>query len=234
MFRKRATIGEKIHLTDSSTTTTSSDESEDFSRRAIISKLFKNNVIMICLTLIDNDDFSGLSTAKELENNTTLKYVHLDCEWSAMSCAKNLKNALMNNTTVEHVSLVGLFLFMNDGGIETISDLLLFNKTITAINLSGNCFNEEDGKKLGQVLELNTTLKTLTLCHCTISSQAFAEVSLGLRCNTALKVLHLGYSKIDDVCVTSLCNGLKKNASLENLYLNDNCISDFGVEELSK
>jgi len=83
---------------------------------------------------------------------------------------------------------------------------------------------------LADVLESNTTVTELNLCHNDIGDPGVASLACKLQSITTLKVLKLSSNGIGDAGAADLARALKFNTRLTDLYFSSNCIGEAGAK----
>ena len=92
----------------------------------------------------------------------------------------------------------------------------------------------KDAKAIAQVLETNTTLKSLDLGGNLIDSEGAKIIAQALKTNTTLKSLDLGGNRIDSEGAKIIAQALKTNTSLESLNLTSSHIDSEGIKAVSQ
>jgi Ran GTPase-activating protein (RanGAP) involved in mRNA processing and transport len=87
---------------------------------------------------------------------------------------------------------------------------------------------------LGEAVQLNQGLRTLSLNRSNVGDQGVAEIARGLTNNATLQFLHLESNQIGDQGATSLAQALELNNKLQSVYLDSNNIGSKGAGELLK
>uniref|UniRef100_A0A1E1XDN8 Uncharacterized protein n=1 Tax=Amblyomma aureolatum TaxID=187763 RepID=A0A1E1XDN8_9ACAR len=128
------------------------------------------------------------------------------------SCVKT--NATLTELHYECLSL----------DIIELLDALQFNSTLKHLVLSGckhnqKTFGTEDGVALGNALAKNSGLRSLVICHCTLSTLAAEDISAGLAFNSSLECFDLSHCRVDFYVASTLCRALHINRTLNMLVL---------------
>jgi hypothetical protein len=118
---------------------------------------------------------------------------------------------------------------------EVIASSLRSNSVITWLRLS---YNKDIGprgaKVLGEMLYVNTALKSLFLFDCGVGDEGAGHLAVALRRSRTLEELGLGSNGITHVGAAAIAAVLPFNQTLKHLQLNDNPLGDDGVEVLTK
>ena len=154
---------------------------------------------------------------------------------------KALENFLKNKD--EEVTTLNLSDTRIGEGVGAISDALKINTKLTVLDLDNNFIGVEGGKKLGNALYKNKSLKVLKLKGNGIDDAGTAVIALALRrplsgapqisYNNVLAELDLSRNGIGNQGATALAITLKRNATLTSLTLNENRIEKEGAMELA-
>lgn len=121
---------------------------------------------------------------------------------------------------------------INIQGLNSLSNSLLNNSSLTELNLSG-CMvkiTEDNGEVLRNMLYSNKTLKVLTLSynHNIISNHGIEFIMKGLKYNTGLQVLNMSNCCITSTAIKYLSQALQTNKTLIvlNISYNKLCRED--------
>lgn len=112
----------------------------------------------------------------------------------------------------ENIILEKLNLSKNDfgySGIESISNILKFNKTLKTLNLYKNLFDVNGARRLSESLLENTTLEKLDIGYNRIKDLGFCKVVESIVQNKNSKLSHISVR----------CNFIKDEAALKNIDL---------------
>ena len=92
---------------------------------------------------------------------------------------------------------------------------------------------EAGAKRLGELIEANTGLQTLSLTgNKTLSLQGWQAIGDSLKYNKILKTLSLDYSELGDAGADIIAQALKQNTCVEALDLEGNRIGNAGARSL--
>ena len=165
----------------------------------------------IDLTLCINSDEEMKELATALEQNTTLRYLHLDGSYLRTINLKPLATVIEKNKTLTFLSLRGTQL--TDEGIEEIARSLKHNHTITELNLRENQITD---KGIGEVAE---SLKHSNIVHLSLTTNQITDngvVQLGeaLKTCSSLMSLSLRDNSISDIGKKALDELVLSNRSI--------------------
>lgn len=118
-------------------------------------------------------------------------------------------------------------------GMLDIADALKHNSSINLLSAGGNCNNPKVAKAIAECLEVNTTLRSLTLNGGSIKSKRIKDEGMGYICislgrNITLSKLLLARNSLKDASLLSLGKLLAINKSLRILDLSKNKFTDRG------
>jgi Ran GTPase-activating protein (RanGAP) involved in mRNA processing and transport len=134
-------------------------------------------------------DKEAKQIAKELETNTTLKY--LDLGWNDVG----------------------------DDGAIAFANALTVNKTLARLKLDWNCIRNAGRDALGQALIQNDSLMYLSICANWFRAGGLTSFVSALKVSKGLKELYMNCNRIDDESVVILAEVLKSNKVLTRLDL---------------
>ncbi|KAI8519966.1 NLR, CARD domain-containing protein 3 [Branchiostoma belcheri] len=117
----------------------------------------------------------------------------------------------------------------NSEGALAMADMLVENRVITSINLSGNHFGESDGVHFARVLKDNTSLRELILKENEFRENGARLIGKGLVLNSTLRRLDLSWNHIRNKGALAICTAMKKNEGLRDLDVSWNGFSDAGA-----
>jgi Ran GTPase-activating protein (RanGAP) involved in mRNA processing and transport len=151
------------------------------------------------------------------------------------SGASSLADALLNNNTMEELSLWRNC--MLDLGIQFLAETLSINKsTLKKLDLSENGITDIGAAHLAEMLKTNRILTHLSLCKNELTDRGVLLLSNALQNrNHTLEVLSLSENKLlSDSSVAALIDMIKNNCSLTKLWLNDCNLSKKSQDDLRK
>jgi Ran GTPase-activating protein (RanGAP) involved in mRNA processing and transport len=169
------------------------------------------------------DFINAISTSKVEEliiSSNKLKDKQLDYLSKVIGTSSLIKLNLSDN----HLTTLG---------IQTIFSVLLYNKTLRALNLSRNDLSKGIPRNFINFCDDNEYLNELNLSGCFISNdtQAFIE---GLSKNVGIRKLILSFNDIKNKGAEFIAAGLSKNKYLKHLNLSFNKIKNKGGIAISK
>ncbi|KAL0239497.1 hypothetical protein GEMRC1_009605 [Eukaryota sp. GEM-RC1] len=134
----------------------------------------------------------------------------------------------------------------SDHQIIVLSESLLFNTTITDINLSRNFIGpkgavalelagvEAEGAiALAEALKVNCSITKIKLRSNSIGSKGGIAIANSLKMNSTVTEISLNHNSIDDVCMIALAEMLKVNSTLIEIDLRNNSIGNEGAIALA-
>lgn len=113
---------------------------------------------------------------------------------------------------------------MSSVACRYLNDLLLRNKTITDLSLSGCGIGADGAKKLYDAISESATLKTLDLSSCDIGNEGFEHIASALSNNQDLESVNLSGNHLDETCSENLQNLLSYSKGLAHLDLSWNSL----------
>ena len=116
-----------------------------------------------------------------------------------------------------------------------LAQVLQYNTTLKTLHLSGRMLCVDGAKALAQALIANSTLQHLTLHRTLIGVEGVSAIACALRNNTALLELTISHTNIgDDDGAKSLANALSHNLTLKKLTLSSTMVGNKGVIALAQ
>ena len=119
-------------------------------------------------------------------------------------------------------------------GVESLSQALTVNSSLTNLNLSHNSIGDTGAASLSQALTVNSSLTNLDLVSNSIGHTGAASLSQALTVNSSLTNLDLSWNSIGHTGAASLSQALTVNSFLTNLNLRANSMGHPGAESLSQ
>jgi Ran GTPase-activating protein (RanGAP) involved in mRNA processing and transport len=165
---------------------------------------------------------------------TVEKLTNLISRFSALqSCISTLKlgfndlkddGAIMISSLLQKgsTSIVCLdlgFCSIGDAGVQSLASVLMFNRSLKTLYLSGNLITEVGFHSLGNALASNKTLKCLFLTGNAGKDRGLKYLSKGLLFNSCLEKLFTNGNKIECDGITFLSDTLRNNFTLSCLNL---------------
>mmetsp|Transcript_73094 Transcript_73094/g.136608 ORF Transcript_73094/g.136608 Transcript_73094/m.136608 type:complete len:398 (-) Transcript_73094:77-1270(-) len=181
-------------------------------------------------------------------------------ERSAVTGSMHFRDALLSNPTLECIEFdsndlcdvnallfadgleanrsVKEFVFRNNAltpkGVSAIGKALLFNPTLTKLDLSENHIDADGCNDVMQALQSSTTaLQEVSLRAGRITEEACRPMRDMLSVNRTLKVLNLRRNALKDGGCMLVAEGLAENRTLTSLHLASNMIGKLGFDGLS-
>ncbi|CAF1189407.1 unnamed protein product [Adineta ricciae] len=114
-------------------------------------------------------------------------------------------------------------------GVQILSDVLRYNKTLIKLDLSHNQINARGAQHLATALEFNNTLTHLNLSNSLIEIEGIKYFSNLLQENKTLTKLLLANNEIGDVGIQYSSDVLRNNTALTTIDFSDNSIGYQGV-----
>lgn len=136
----------------------------------------------------------------------------------------SIVQGLKNNHVVRKVHLYRI----DPDDMNILADMLENNKHLVHLDLYSNYLGSQTGA-LGRVLQINDTLKKISLSHNLIKYKPVIAMAAGLTKNDTLLELDLSFNKIDDRGAIILADMLTVNKKLKILDLHSNQIGDAGA-----
>ena len=181
----------------------------------IVTEMLQRNTTLRNLDLTDTWilDTSIVYIANGLEKNTALKSLNMN-GISAVG-GKALASAIATNASLPLVELEldGHDMIREDNK-QAFIDMLQQNTSIKTLSLS---YTNISVPFLAEALQSNYTLKELELCNCELMLDMVKDVSRMLTVNRSLTTLDISNNPIGDDGVTHLAKALKHNITLEKL-----------------
>ena len=141
-----------------------------------------------------------------------------------------LSDALKVNSSLTELNLQGNGI--GDAGATSLSDALKINSSLAELNLHANEIGASGATSLSESLQINSSVTELDLSRNYIGDSGAASLSNALEVNSSLTELDLQYNSIGDSGVASISNALNVNSSLTELNLSYNRIGDSGKKSL--
>jgi Ran GTPase-activating protein (RanGAP) involved in mRNA processing and transport len=183
---------------------------------------------------LGRDDASLLCAA--LRNMPSLQTLDLARSHLGSAGLEELTSALYHNKSIE---VLDLSLNRLDGmeSAEILRDILRSNKTITALNLSGNTFGRTPGavERIADGLGSNSTLLTINYSSCSLGDDGVTTLAqtLGSR-NTTLQKLTLTWNAITSTDFGMLLETMEQSSHIADLDLCGNYFGDGGAVLLAR
>jgi Ran GTPase-activating protein (RanGAP) involved in mRNA processing and transport len=144
----------------------------------------------------------------------------------------SLTRLLVNDKTLTALNLSQKY--MGAAGAQLLAEALRHNTTLTTLDLERNQMDDEDAQSLAEALRHNTTLTTLDLRGNQMGPAGVQSLAEALQHNTTLTALNLEENWINDVGTQSLAEALRHNTTLTTLDLRHNEIGAAGAQSLAE
>jgi Ran GTPase-activating protein (RanGAP) involved in mRNA processing and transport len=182
----------------------------------------------------------GRDSSRELAmllcNSSSLHTLFLKDNTLGITGLAELAPALCRNTSIRVLDISGNDLNTLESA-EILRDVLRSNKTMTAINLSGNRFGETIGavERIADGLGSNSTLQKIDLSSCALGNNGVSILTqtLGSR-NTTLQKLTLAMNSIGSTGVGALLDMIEQSCHITDLDLRQNLIGNGGASLLAR
>jgi Ran GTPase-activating protein (RanGAP) involved in mRNA processing and transport len=203
-----------------------------------ITNFLKNNTTLTQLSLNNNmfGEMGSIEILKAIQHHPSLKTLELDNNtWT--DCMdidiESIVPALVQNTTLTHLSLSECRIFQFSNGLESCSTIIEQNKTLLHMELNDNSIGNRGATRLAEALQKNTSLESLRLWHNKIGNTGALAIAKMLFTNSTLLRLELGGNNIGPEGCKDLAQALQYNTSLTRLGLEECKISCEGAMELA-
>ena len=191
-----------------------------------------NNITKIKLNFNLKDNFLNKDNVNifinYLKNNNTIKTLKL----YNFKNINDLSEVFKYNTSINKLIIYSAYLNSCMNNINTFINSLINNKTLKYLSINKNKIttNDYNNKQLSindiniinNLLQYNTTLKTLKLCNCNLFT--YNDALISLKNNTTLTTLDLSNNHINNI--KNISESLLSNTSLTKLDLSSNEIED--------
>jgi Ran GTPase-activating protein (RanGAP) involved in mRNA processing and transport len=104
---------------------------------------------------------------------------------------------------------------------------------IEHLYLSYNPIGDTGASLISEAIRETTTLKTLILYDCSITSRGAADVSRALAQNYSLEKMDIGGNDLGDEGISHVAEALKQNKQLKDLWVGDCGMTDKGAASLA-
>lgn len=152
------------------------------------------------------------------KNDPTLKNIKWPTQLNNI-IFKQLCRALSTNTHAMSLNLNNMGTHLD---IEPLFSLFESNTTLIELNLSGVLMDDDNAKKMGELLQKNQTLQRLVLQDTGIKNSGVQAICKGLEENRSLQLFNFSYNYIDKIGTEYICNMLEKNKTLTIFVLKQN------------
>ena len=104
---------------------------------------------------------------------------------------------------------------------------------IEHLYLTNNPIGDTGASLISEAVRETTTLKTLVLCGCSITSRGAKDLSRALAQNSSLEKLDIGDNNLGDDGISHVAEVLKQNKQLKELWIGDCGMTDKGAASLA-
>ncbi|XP_013070074.1 leucine-rich repeat-containing protein 34-like isoform X1 [Biomphalaria glabrata] len=198
----------------------------------------------------------GMCFAQALQVNTTLENLDIGDADLTIECLIALATVLRENKTLKALNVNRPILWtvqeeptdhftrmikvnkglrelhmqkynMRDFGASRLAENLVFNTTLTYLDLSCNRITRDGVKELAKVLKLNTPLKILDLGFNRLEDDGAMHLADAIGTyNTTLECLNIVSNKIGPKGLCSIADALNFNSTLTSLFIWGNIFDD--------
>lgn len=187
---------------------------DDVGARALIDAMQKNATLTV-LNVEHNDISDELMT--ELEGLVTVNQAPRGVKQFLPQIESNTASI----TTIDFSEFDG-DRYHNDASARVLSQALLVNNVVTALDLSNNTIGDIGANYLADVLANNKSLKVLRLAQNSLTDRGVAVLAEALLENDTLEELDIRQNKLTDASGEVLLNMLQRNNSVSCVRL-DGC-----------
>ena len=188
-----------------------------------IAEGLKRNSALEELTLINVTAQGGKSLATAIATNNSIALIRLNinCLEITKESGPTFVNMLQQNGSLDFISF-NFSRRLSDVGVSFIAEGLQKNTTVRSMHLHGCNITSSGAKCLAEMLKVNSYLKNLFIGNNPIRDEGVAHLAEALKMNKTLRYLSMNSCEITDAGVASLTDSLRMNRSLNNLDLYDN------------
>ena len=164
----------------------------------------------------------AVNISKVLRVNKTVKYLDISDNPVGDDGISAISDGLHDNTTL--IQLVACSCEFHSKGAESIAKMLLTNKTLKYLDISGNHIEDDGITVVACSIQANTALCELELHDCKFHSKGLENVNKMLMINKSLKTLSIPYYYDDDDAplIAVVETFLKTNCKLSQLNVSGN------------
>ena len=119
---------------------------------------------------------------------------------------------------------------LNQQDVLHVSRILYF---IEHLYLSSNPIGDTGASLISEAIRKTTTLKTLILHDCDITSRGAEDLSRALTQNTSLEKLDIGLNSLKDNGISHVAEALKQSKQLKELWISQCGMTDEGATSLA-
>jgi hypothetical protein len=164
-----------------------------------------------------------------IDNNDRYTSIDLGRLYTIPDSMKLLFTYLTTNTRINDLNLhnvIGYYI------IDSISEVLKTNNTLSKIIISKNGINDEYIKNFFDMLAVNKSLTYIDLSGNRITDEGIKYLAGALLFNNTLEYIDLSDNDIDDEGIILLAESLVSNKSVKELKLDNNNIGNDGARAL--
>ena len=144
-----------------------------------------------------------------------------------------LSTALVVNNSLVELSLKKCSIRMTDINGSALIEMLQLNKSLQVLNLKKNPEIGDYGTfYIAEGIKSNTSLKTLNISECGLTSKGANDIARAIIENKALQSLSINKNHLSDTGVGFLAKALKLNATLTDLNIRGCGITDASLNML--
>ena len=199
-----------------------------------IAEGLKRNSALEELTLSNVTAQGGKSLAIAIATNTSIALIRLYINRLEITKESGpaFVNMLQRNGSLDFISF-NSSRRLSDVGVSFIAEGLQKNTTVQSMHLCGCNITSSGAKCLAEMLKVNSYLKNLFIGNNPIRDEGVAHLAEALKMNKTLRYLSMNSCEITDAGVASLTDSLHMNSSLWCLSLYRNrALTKKGVKPL--
>lgn len=202
-------------------------------------EIFKDDIKLISIkndllyTLIKNKDFTSTKEVEIINRIDKSHQIKIDCpDDEQIQIVSRILEDNGINTPSLHSLIIYNFLAKQ---LYPLTTSIEVNTTLTELYLLGCLYQlkENDVELIEKMLNINKTLKVLSLSFNNIDEKAIINIIKAVKINTNLETFDISNNYIEDIGAEALESVLIVNTSLVNLYLTNNGITCKGVKALA-
>lgn len=184
---------------------------DDSGARELVKALQTNN--KLCVLNVEHNDISD-ELMTELEGLATVN----QCPAGVKALLPLVESNASSITTIDFSQFDGER-YHNDASARVISQALLVNETVTALDLSNNNVGDVGAHFLADVLATNKTLRVLRLSQNNLTDRGVTILAEALLENNTLEELDLSQNKLDYASGEVLLRMLQRNNSVHTVNI---------------
>ena len=184
-----------------------------------------NNLLQSLVISENNINDNGLTKILNTIPSTLVRLIASHCN---ITCdgAKNIGEILRTTNTLKYLKIPNNPI--GDDGISAISDNLHNDQTLIKLVADSCEFHSKGAESVGRMLEVNKTLKFLSISNNPIGDYGLSAIACGITTNTgtALLELYVFNCEIHNQGTKSIADVLERNKTLRRLDISCNHIGD--------